>query len=152
MEEHEETHVVESYEQNRKKIQNVCASFGFFANMTLGVDYSAEDALLIYHRRDEQEKYFNDMKTRLHADRQHRWTETGMRGIRFIEFVALIMVSYIKHIWSTSETLRSKFPYLFAVLLDMRSIHCIEHTSHTKLSHPLWASSWIYAKHLGSRS
>ena len=132
----EETHAVESFEQNRKKIQNICSAFGFFANMTLGVDYSAEKALSVYHLRDEQEKYFNDMKTRLHADRQHRWTEAGMRGIRFIEFVALIMVSYIKHVWRTSDVLRSRFPYLFAILLEMRTIHCIEHTSHTKVVTP----------------
>lgn len=132
----DETYVIESFEQNRKKIQKVCSAFGFFANMTLGVDYSAEEALSVYHLRDEQEKYFNDMKTRLHADRQHRWTETGMRGIRFIEFVALIMVSYIKHVWRASDTLRSKFSYLFAMLLEMRAIHCIEHTSHTKVITP----------------
>lgn len=130
------TQAIESFERDEEKVRRADETFGFFANMTLGVDYSAEEALSVYHLRDEQEKYFYDMKTRLHADRQHNWSEAGLRGIRFIEFVALIMVSYIKHVWRSSEILRTKFPTVFDMLLEMRPIHCIEHTSRTRVITP----------------
>lgn len=131
-----ETQTVEAFERCEQKIQKASETLGFFANMTIGVDYTAEEALCIYHRRDEQEKYFYDMKTRLHADRQHNWSETGMRGVRFIEFVALIMVSYIKYVWAASKELRRLFPYAYAILVEMRTIHCIEHTGKTKVVTP----------------
>ena len=46
-------------------------------------------------------------------------------------FLALIMASYMKHIWKTTE-LRKLFDSFSAVLDEMRPIRCIEHKGHAR--------------------
>jgi hypothetical protein len=41
--------------------------------MTHGVDYGAMETFRAYGLRDEQEKYFQQMKSQMMADRQRNW-------------------------------------------------------------------------------
>ena len=84
-----------------------------------------------YRLRDEQEKFFSMMKTQMIYDRQRNWSEEGKNGRLFIAFVSLIMISYIKHIWKTTN-LKKIFPTVYDIILEMRSIRCIEHTNRAK--------------------
>jgi hypothetical protein len=54
--------VVKSYEPNEQKVSKVRSLSGFFAIMTHGVDFDAMAAFRAYRLRDEQEKYFQQMK------------------------------------------------------------------------------------------
>jgi len=123
---------VETFSFNEKKVFNATRAAGFFANTTLGLDKTALEALEAYGFRDEQEKYFNQMKGQMGFDRQRNWSEEGKTGRLFILFVALIISSYVRHIWK-STGLKDRFGSTLDVLDEMRSIRCIEHKG--KLRH-----------------
>ena len=119
--------VILSYERNQKKIDKARLLVGYFANITQGIDSSAMETYRLYHLRDEQEKYFEQMKGQLHANRQDTWSEEGATGRRFILFVSMILSSYVRHIWK-STCLRDKFVSSLEILDEMRPIRSIQHT------------------------
>ena len=114
-----------SFSVNEKKVSNARKTAGFFANVTLALDKSAIQAMEDYKIRDEQEKYFRQMKSQLCFDRQRCWSEEGKNGMLFILFVSMILASQVKHIWKTK--LEKQFATSLDVLDEMRSIRCIEH-------------------------
>lgn len=114
-----------SFSVNEKKVSNARKTAGFFANVTLALDKSAIQAMEDYKIRDEQEKYFRQMKSQLCFDRQRCWSEEGKNGMLFILFVSMILASQVKHIWKTR--LEKQFATSLDVLDEMRPIRCIEH-------------------------
>jgi len=99
--------------------------------MTLKVDMTAPEAMDAYQLRDEQEKYYQQMKSEVASDRQRNWSEDGKTGRLFILFVSLIMTSYLRHVWKTTA-LKKQFPSSLDILDEMRSVRCIEHKGHAK--------------------
>ena len=85
----------------------------------------------LYGLRDEQEKYFQQMKSQLGFDRQRNWSEEGKTGRLLILFVGLILSSYVRHIWKSTD-LHKQFSSTLEVLDEMRSIRCVEHTGKAK--------------------
>ena len=65
-------------------------------------------------------------------DRQRNWSEEGKTGRLFILLVALIISSYVRHIWKSTE-LKDEFGSTLDVLDEMRFIRCVEHKG--KLRH-----------------
>ena len=122
---------IKSFERNEDKISKAQRFSGFFAIMTHGVDFDAMAAFRAYRLRDEQEKYFQQMKDQMSADRQRNWSEEGKTGRLLILFVSLILSSYVRHIWKSTK-LRELFPSSLDVVDEMRSIRLIEHTNHAK--------------------
>ena len=88
-----------------------------------------------YRLRDEQEKYFQQMKSQLHFDMQQNSSEEGKTGRLFILFLSLMLTSYIRYIWRTTE-LKKLFESSLDVLDEMRPIRCIEHTNKAKVITP----------------
>lgn len=131
-----ETKVVESFERKEAVYRWKKQLCGFFGFVTLGLDYDARQTVTTYRLRDEQEKYFHSMKDKIHAERQRCWTEASMHGRRFIEFVALILVSRLNDTWSNSEVLRSAFKTVDSILTEMSRIHCVEHQHREKIITP----------------
>jgi hypothetical protein len=129
------TMVIRSFELNEKKIDKARRLSGVFAIMTHGVDYSAMEAFHTYGLRDEQEKYFQQMKSQMGADRQRNWSEEGKTGRLFILFVSLILSSWVRHIWKSTE-LYDLFSSSLEILDEMRSIRLIEHTNRAKVITP----------------
>ena len=146
---HAETDVIEQYTRNDEAIRKASKTFGFFAIVTLGVDYSAAETLSVYRLRDEQEKYFTSMKSRLKADRQHCWSEAAKTGRRLIEFAGLILISYVRYIWTQSGVLRKAFPCISAMLEEMQPIHCLEHTGRTRVITPFIGKQLIISREFG---
>jgi len=70
-------------------------NFGFFVLMSNGVKDPVE-ALKIYRAKDMIEKSFNDLKDRLNMRRTSVSSEENLEGKLFLQFVALIYLSYIK--------------------------------------------------------
>ena len=66
----------------------------------------------LYGLRDEQEKYFQQMKSQLGYDRQRNWSEEGKTGRLLIP--------------------QKQFSSTLDVLDKMRSIRCVEHTGKVK--------------------
>lgn len=124
-----------SFSLDEKKIENVKKTSGFFGYITLGLDYTAPQTLDAYSLRDEQEKYFCQMKTQMGFDRQRNWSEEGKTGRLLILFVGLIISSYVRHIWKTTG-LKKQFASTQDILDEMRSIRCIEHSGRAKFITP----------------
>jgi len=131
----DKTRKIKSFCVNEKKVSNARRTSGFYAIATLGMDLTAMQAWELYGLRDEQEKYFEQMKTQLGYDRQRNWSEEGKTGRLFILFVGLILSSYVRHVWK-STFLHKQFSSTLEVLDEMRSIRCIEHTGKAKFITP----------------
>ena len=122
---------IKSFTPDKEKFDETIITAGFFASLTLGLDMTPPEAMDAYQLRDEQEKYYQQMKSQVASDRQRNWSEDGKTGRLFILFVSLVMTSYLRHIWKTTE-LKKKFPSSLDVLDEMRPIRCIEHKGHAK--------------------
>lgn len=120
-----------SFTLDEKKVNEAKLTAGFYANVTHAVDYAPMKAAESYALRDEQEKYFEQMKGPLGTDRQRCWSEDGKNGRLFIYFVALILASYVKHVWKSS-ILHKLFDSFSEILDEMRSIRWIEHKGYAK--------------------
>ena len=97
------------------KIKKENCKFGFFSIITNGLDHDASTALEEYCLRDEQEKYYFQMKDVMDCKTQRNWSEDGKTGRLFILFIGLILSSHVKHIWKTTE-LRNRFDSSSAIL------------------------------------
>jgi len=129
------TMAIKSFEQNAKKIEKARELSGFFTIMTHGVDFDAMEAYRTYGLRDEQEKYFQQMKSQMMADRQRNWSEEGKTGRLFILFVSLILSSWVRHVWNSTR-LYELFSSSLEILDAMRPIRLIEHTNRAKVITP----------------
>lgn len=127
----QKTRAINSFTLNEQKLNRARRTSGFYAIATLGMDLTAMQTWELYGLRDEQEKYFQQMKTQLGYDRQRNWSEEGKTGRLLILFVGLVLSSYIRHVWKSTE-LHKKFSSTLEVLDEMRSIRCIEHTGKAK--------------------
>jgi hypothetical protein len=62
------------------------------------IDFGDMEAFRTYCFRDEQEKYFQQMKDQMVSDRQRNWSKEGKTG-RFVFFsFSLVLSSYMRHI------------------------------------------------------
>ncbi len=125
------TRVIRSYKENEKKIAKAKRLSGFSAILTHKLEFSAMETFCTYRLRDEQEKYFQQMKSQMVCDKQRNWSEEGKNGRLFILFVGLILSSYLRHVWKTTA-LKDQFSSSLEVLDEMRPIRCIEHTGKAK--------------------
>jgi len=129
------TRIIESFVPNETKIEKARNFSGFFSIITHGVDYDAMKTFHTYALRDEQEKYFQQMKDQMVSDKQRNWSEEGKTGRLLILFVSLIMSSYVRHIWNSTR-LYDLFSSSLDILDEMRSIRLIEHTNRAKVITP----------------
>jgi len=129
------TMVIKSYALNEKKVAKARMLSGFFSIMTHGVDFGAMETFRTYGLRDEQEKYFQQMKEQMVSDRQRNWSEEGKTGRLFILFVSLVLSSYVRHVWK-STSLCKLFYSSLEILDEMRPIRMIEHTNRAKAITP----------------
>jgi hypothetical protein len=129
------TMAITSYALNEKKVEKAHRLSGFFAIMTHGVGFGAMEAFRTYALRDEQEKYFQQMKSQMVANRQRNWSEEGKTGRLFILFVSLILSSWVRHVWKSTE-LYDLFSSSLEILDEMRPIRLIEHTNRAKVITP----------------
>lgn len=79
-------------------------------------------ALEIYRNKDLAEKAFGDIKERLGARRLLVSSEKSLDGKLFVEFIALIFLSYIKKQMQDTELFKT---YTITELLDeLETIEC----------------------------
>jgi len=129
------TKAISSFALDGKKVEKARKLSGFFAIMTCGVDFGAMEAFRAYGLRDEQEKYFQQMKSQMAADRQRNGSEEGKTGRLFILFVSLVLSSWVRHIWKSTR-LHDLFSSSLEILDEMRPIRLIEHASRAKVITP----------------
>ena len=80
---------------NQQAIDQARERYGFFALLSNEVR-DPVTALHLYRTRDVVEKAFGDLKDRLNLRRSLTSSESSLEGKLFVEFVALIYLSYIK--------------------------------------------------------
>nr|WP_246187711.1 hypothetical protein [Ornithinibacillus caprae] len=76
-------------------MREAAKNYGYFALMSNEVKDPFE-ALSLYRSKDIAEKGFGNLKERLNFRRLHVSSELSLNGKLFIEFIALIYLSYIK--------------------------------------------------------
>lgn len=89
-------------------------NYGYFALMSNGIK-DPLDALEIYRSKDLIEKAFGNLKERLNMRRTSVWSEENLEGKLFVQFVALIYLSYIKKAMSDNNLFKD---YTMQELLD----------------------------------
>jgi hypothetical protein len=112
-------HVTETPKRGRKivakesVIDEESKNFGYFALLSNEVK-DPYDALALYRSKDVVEKAFGNLKERLNFRRMQVSSELSLNGKLFVEFVALIYLSFIKKamqdaklfdIWTMQELL-----------------------------------------------
>jgi len=125
-----QTNSITGYSRDDKKISKAKELSGFFSITSHKLTLGAMEVLAAYKLRDEQEKYFQQMKSQMVSDRQRTWSEEGKTGRLFILFVSLILASQVRYTWKKS--LAELFSTSLEVLDEMKPIRCIEHSGTAK--------------------
>ncbi|MDR1920294.1 MAG: transposase, partial [Candidatus Adiutrix sp.] len=110
----------------QEAIDEVIRNFGYFALISNTIKDPVE-ALEIYRNKDLAEKAFGDIKERLGGRRLAVSSELSLDGKLFVEFIALIFLSYIKKQMQDKELFKS---YTMMELLD--ELDSIELSQHPK--------------------
>ncbi len=82
-------------EPNEKTMLEASKNYGYFALLTNEV-MSPSEGLSLYCSKDIVEKGFCNLKERLNFRRMHVSSELSLNGKLFVEFIALIYLSFIK--------------------------------------------------------
>ncbi|MCL2495946.1 MAG: IS1634 family transposase [Clostridiales bacterium] len=98
--------------------------FGFFALLS-NEKMDSITALALYRNKDLVEKAFGNLKERLNFRRTLVSSEQSLNGKLFVEFVALIYLSYINK--QMQDTRLYKFHTLAGLLDKLDVIECFEH-------------------------
>ena len=80
---------------NEEAMREAARNYGYFALLSNEVNDPFE-ALSLYRSKDIVEKGFGNLKDRLNFSRMQVSSELSLNGKLFVEFVALIYLSYIK--------------------------------------------------------
>jgi transposase len=107
----------------QEAIDNAEKNYGYFALISNGVKDPLE-ALDIYRSKDLIEKAFGNLKERLNMRRTSVSSEENLDGKLFVQFIALIYLSYIKKMMSDKDLFKN---YTMQELLDdLDVIECYE--------------------------
>ncbi|MDN5334414.1 MAG: hypothetical protein PWP59_1676 [Sphaerochaeta sp.] len=131
----DDNHRVLAFRVKAKKVAARKRTMGYIAMLVYGMDLDAAAAWQTYSLRDEQEKYFSDMKGAMLDDRNPAWSEKGKEGRMFVHFVGLTVYSHIKDVWKKLG-LKDQFETVGEVIDEMKNIRCIEHTGKARIITP----------------
>lgn len=105
-------------------------SYGYFALVTNKL-MDSTTALEIYRNKDVVEKAFGNLKERLNMRRALVSSEQSLDGKLFVEFIALIYLSYIKKQMQDNDLFKN---YTMQTLLDkLDVIECFKYKNNRKL-------------------
>lgn len=86
----------DQYKENRSAIEDKKDQYGWQGILT-NTKLSTKTVLQLYRNKDVIEKAFNDVKDRLNMRRLHVKQDDSLRGKLFVQFIALILVSFVKN-------------------------------------------------------
>jgi len=125
-----ETKNTVSFAHNQEAINSHMQNFGYFVLLSNHIT-GADTAISIYRNKDVVEKTFFNLKNRLDMKRTKVSSEESLEGKIFVNFVALVYISYIHQIMLNNDLYKN---YSMASLLD--EIDVIEsYEYHGKKSH-----------------
>lgn len=112
-----------SYVPKGKTIKTLTNHAGIYANITYNVNLPADEVNHLYRTRDEQEKYFAQMKGALNSNRHRTSNEYHKIGRQFILFISQIIACHLQYL--RKEHLADIFPSNDSILKEMRSIRYV---------------------------
>lgn len=111
----------------QEAIDAAARNYGYFALLSNEIKDPIE-ALAVYRNKDLIEKAFGNLKERLNFRRMEVSSERSLDGKLFVEFVALIFLSYIKKVMQDKRLFQR---YTMQGLLDeLDVIECYERPGH----------------------
>ena len=114
--------------RDEKAIQKAKAQCGFFSSVSYKTPGNALEMLQAYRTRDEQEKYFEQMKDQMDFRTQDASSQDGRAGREFILFVGLILSSTVRNTWRRSVQFRKEFKTSLSILDEMADIRWIRYS------------------------
>jgi transposase len=112
---------------NNDAVKHAKRYFGFFALLS-NEKMDAISALQVYRNKDLAEKAFGNLKERLNLRRTLVSSEQSLSGKLFVEFVALIYLSYLNKQMQIAHLYKD---YTLAGMLDQLDvIECVESPKH----------------------
>ena len=118
------------YTRNDERYAKDRAVCGFFSSITYKVNQDAKESLETYRLRDEQEKYFGQMKDQMSFHTQRNSSEDGKDGRLFTLFVGLVLSSKLRWYWN-STNMRDEYESSLDMLDEMETIRFSEYTDGT---------------------
>jgi len=118
--------------EDGQKICKAKSACGFFSSVTYKAPGDPLEMLRLYKTRDEQEKYFEQMKDQMDFHTQDSSSEDGKAGREFILFIGLILSSTLRNTWKRDLELRKIFKTSLAVLDEMEKIRLYEYPDGTR--------------------
>lgn len=116
------------YARNDDRLAKDRAVCGYFSSLTYKVDQNAKESLETYKLRDEQEKYFGQMKDQMSFHTQRNSSEDGKTGRLFILFIGLILSSKLRWYWN-STSMCDEYESSLDMLDEMETIRFSEYTN-----------------------
>lgn len=101
---------ITGFRENRELVTEAMNRCGFFALLTSEKELDSAQVLSIYRKKDKVEKSFNNLKDRLSLRRTRCSSDDSLNGKIFVQFIALILVSYIKKMMKEKQ-LYNKLTY-----------------------------------------
>ncbi|BCG58825.1 IS1634 family transposase [Paenibacillus sp. URB8-2] len=116
-----------SIKPKQEAINAAAKNYGYFALLSNEIKDPIE-ALAVYRNKDVIEKAFGNLKERLNFRRMEVSSERSLDGKLFVEFIALIYLSYIKKVMQEKQLFQR---YTMQGLLDeLDVIECYERPGH----------------------
>lgn len=106
---------------NEQAIREHTTGFGYFVLLSNEIK-DPKEAIWIYRNKDVVEKSFGNLKNRLNMRRPNVSSEESLDGKLFVQFVALMLVSWIHKVMKEQELYKK---WTMQQLLD--ELDCIEH-------------------------
>lgn len=119
------------YVRNVDRLEKERAVCGYFSSLTYKINMTAKESLETYRLRDEQEKYFGQMKDQMCFHTQRCSSEEGKTGRLFILFVGLILSSKLRWYWKKSVCMQDEYESSLDMLDEMETIRFSEYTDGT---------------------
>ena len=104
-------------------IDKTLARMGIFVLLT-NTELDGEEVLRLYREKDGVEKCFDSLKNNLSLKRLRIHSQEALEGLLFIEFIALILYSYLSKV--LRETSMNKILSIPEVLFELRKIKKIQ--------------------------
>ena len=121
------------YERNDTAMMHEKITAGFRSLVTLGVPFSANEAMVHYSLRAEQEMDNEQWKTLFQCDRERNSSEAAKAGASFIQFVGRIMSCWLRYKWRSNVELRKMFKSSLTIVDEMRRVRCIEYPEQSEM-------------------
>jgi transposase len=125
-----ETKKIISYSVDVEKLDSELSYCGYFALLGNGKE-TAHEAIEAYSIRDDQEKCFTIEKSFLNGRRLRTSTELTTDGRLFLQFISLILCTYIRRVMREKDLFPS-FTML-GLLRELESIECTEQEGKAKV-------------------